>query len=276
MCKEVIIMRKCVHLIIIVLLLFLVACESSVLDNTDSQNSSGTESTTLDSIKSEAVEYPHFYEYEDIIADYELLVDYRLSEAFEDNWNEGIMPQLSNLMERALDDGLHERSTHGMSLIGKWSNMIVGMTDGLSCPLKGSFGYFFADINRDEMPELFWVREDWTILAVFTIENGQPILLDAFYPKYKCVVANGGELITLSHGGANYLDYAVRVLSESGNLKLVMQFGIDGGSFETGNQYYEMRSEEMMKISQERFDDLLAEYPFELGDKLQTVEIRFL
>lgn len=213
--------------------------------------------------------------YSDILMDYETIVSYRLSDAFESDWNEGEYIEESATLTNAKKDETDERATHGVSLGEKWSYMIVGMVDGLENPTLKEFGYLFKDINRDAVPELFWVRKDGTILAVFTICDGDVILLDAFFPRYDCVVTNEGELYTFTGGGAAVNQYDIRVLSDGAELVGVHSFGTDWDSAGEGMVYYEIVNSQKVFVDEERFEGLLTEKPFSLGSEWNGSSISF-
>ena len=58
---------------------------------------------------------------------------------------------------------------------------------------EGSFGYAIVDINRDGVEELLMLRKDFwewehgrgpITLALFTLKDNKPVLLDAFWSRY--------------------------------------------------------------------------------------------
>lgn len=214
------------------------------------------------------VQYSDFIAYEDILADYAALVDYRLSDSFEVDWNNGEIPRFSDTLNKASLDNLGERATNGVSLDVKWSNMVVEMTAGLVSPHRTCFGYVLFDLNHDDVPELFWVREDLFILAVFALSDGAPVLIDAFWPQYKCVITEAGNLYTVARGGASYSDYTIRELSTGEKLETIVQFGISGNADENDLQYYEIVNQEKIKIDVDRFIQLTEEHPVEMGVEL--------
>lgn len=204
--------------------------------------------------------------YSDILTDYRNLIDFRLSDAFMTDWNNGNIPRFSEQMESALKDEYCERTTYEMSIGEKWSNMIVEMTAGIDLPQKSNYGYFLADINEDSFPELFWVRSDQMLLAIFSVQNGRPVLLDACWHGYKCVLTDVGMLYTRADGGAGYITFGIRQLSEEINLLVVKEFGAEGGNAETGTLFYEITETGKVSINEARFNQLIQDYPFAMSE----------
>lgn len=201
--------------------------------------------------------------YEDILTDYKKIVNFRLSADFEEKWNNGNFIEISETLTNAKDSSYNSQMSTDNSLNENWSYMLTGMTNGLENPTRESFGYILKDINADGNAELFWVREDHTILAVFTVRDNSPILLDAFYNRYSCVVTKDWQLYTQSTDGAVYTSFGIYNLSSDSVLICTMQFGTDGYSEETGTVYYKIEDNERISISKSQFDELLNLYPFE-------------
>lgn len=204
------------------------------------------------------------YNYEDILAGYEELVAYRLSDPFEADWNDGKPLPENDALRKARQGSNTE-----------WSSVVVDMTDGLDVPDKGDFGYITKDLNGDDTPELLWVRSDRTLLAIFTTVDGNPKLLDAFWPRYQGVITDAGELYTRAGGGVS-ITYDLQQLTPEGDLSTVHTFGIDGGSAELGPAYYEIVDNQTVNVDEAHFEILLAENPFTFGAGWMDVPITFL
>ena len=111
--------------------------------------------------------------YISVLNDYDRVIEYRLDDTFESKYNNGITVEIGDALTNSIQSGMLEN----------WSNMLVEMTNGLASPSKSDFGYIVYDLNDDQTPELFWVRSDHEILAIFTLVNNQARLLDAFWPR---------------------------------------------------------------------------------------------
>lgn len=190
------------------------------------------------------------YGYEDVITDYQNIVEYRLSDTFESDYNNGKRIELKNKVPENLDYN--------------WHCMLVEMTYGDEYTSKESFGYILEDINGDSIPELFWVSNDGYIFAVFTQKDGETVLLDAFWPRYRCVVTNEGYLYTRGSGGAAATEYQIRKLGENSEFNTLIQFGTDG--WDEANQtviYYESIDTETVNVTERRYNELSLKYPFQ-------------
>lgn len=196
--------------------------------------------------------------YKVILSDYDKVLTYRLADTFESDYNNGKDVILSDALTKSMTDELEYR----------WHCMLVEMVSGLNDPKKDDFGYVLKDINEDGTPELFWVRKDYTILAVFTIQNDQAQLIDAFWPKYKGTVSGAGELYTIGSSGAAYSEYKIwHIPTDGSELTSVKEFGIDG------SEYYEMVDGKKQTVSEERFKELLTDYPFEENTDWEIVPL---
>lgn len=185
--------------------------------------------------------------YSQILADFKITVKGILSESFETDFNNGkfVFPN--------------------ENLKYEWGNMLIDAKDGLDNPTEASFGYVLKDINNDNISELFFVREDYTILAIFTLVDSKPKLLGAFWSRYSCVMLDNNDLYILSSNGADNFEYTIYRLSANNELKIVKQFGMN-------NSYYERINDEIVSVSKIQFDKILGDYPYVSGTHWQDNE----
>ena len=178
--------------------------------------------------------------YSQIISDFKTTVRGVLSESFETDFNNDkfVSPDENFRYE--------------------WGNMLIDAKDGLDNPTEDSFGYILKDINNDNINELFLVRKDYTILAIFTLEDSYPKLLGAFWSRYSCIMFDNNDLYILSSNGADNFEYTICRLSANNKLEVVKQFGMNNG-------YYEKTNDEFVSISKGQFDKILGEYPYVPG-----------
>ena len=204
--------------------------------------------------------------YDEILQDYETIVRFRLSDTFEENWNNDYFPTVSNALTLALQENSDIQ----------WSNTMIEMTSGLDAPTLSSFGYILKDINNDDFPELFLVREDYSVMAVFTGRNGKLILLDTYWPKHECIITNEDALCVKTSSGALYTDYTIQTLTVQGAWLKTEQFGFEGISPEAEELYYEIADDEKRAIGKDRFEELLRENSFEFGSDWLAQKVNLL
>jgi len=191
--------------------------------------------------------------YENVLLDYANLVTYRLSDEFETKWNANGELPIGNELKAAISDTDAPRDDDSVPLSARWSNMIVEMPKGLESAGKHDFGYVYWDVNSDHADELFWVRSDGMILAVFTVYNEKLVLLDSFWTRYRCEISESGAFHTVSAGGTAY-GYDVRTLGHTGALAHCQEFGFDSA------EYYSIVQGKKTRITEEDFLKLRQEF----------------
>ena len=204
--------------------------------------------------------------YDEVLQDYETIVRFRLADTFEENWNNDCLPTISTALTVAIQENPDV----------EWPNTIVEMTSGLDAPTLSSFGYILKDMNNDDFPELFLVREDYAIIAIFTNKNGKLVLLDTFWPKHECIITNEEELFIRTSSGATYTDYTIQALTVQGNLLKTKQFGFEEISAEGEPLYYEVVNDVKQPVGEDRFGELLRENPFEFGSDWLSQKVNLL
>ena len=152
-----------------------------------------------------------------------------------------------------------------------WSNMIKGLPNADESIELEDFGYVLYDINGDTIPELFWVRNDHTVLALFTLSpenNEKIILLDAFWWRYECFPLRD-KFYTWGSSGAMTNYCYIYELSSEGKLKEIYSFSSELNDVGNKVDFYEESNE----ITQQRFDELSNVYPMVLSDSWLSTSI---
>lgn len=237
-----------------------VADETTAVDETTEDPFNDKDNFSEETTEDEAVDEPFLTlpsEYTEVIEDYKNIVEFRLSDNFNSEWNNG-------------NFGIYYKY-HNVDIHGDFSNMIVEMLPYDQEATVASYGYVLKDINNDTIPELFWVCGEldsiYSIRAIFTIAEGKAQLLDAFWSRYKCVITDEGELYTMGSGGAAYTEYELRVLDKnSAHLTTTKEFGTDY-DHENNLALYYVSEGEKEYISKDRFDELLTDNPYESGSE---------
>ena len=207
--------------------------------------------------------------YADAINDYERIVEFRLSQNFEENYNNGRRPALTKEWPNYVlpCDGL---ATEESDARYRWNCMLIDMLDYINEPTKESFGYIFTDLSEDGIPELVWISIDYRIFCIFTIVDDQVRLVDSFWSRYACVIQETGELYILKNGGATNNVYAIaRIRNDTGSVISQIEFGQEDGIYykKGNNQYY--------VLTEQEYEELCNEYPFVISDIWKENTVHF-
>ena len=147
--------------------------------------------------------------YEDLTSDYKKLIEFRFSESFGEKWQDKLHSvEFSDTFRGMIASFMTDDRTDVIS------QMIEGLDDTFSPKGVEDFGTVLFDLNQDGVQELFWVRRDHSILAVFTVHGGEAVLLDTFWPRHKGYVSGNGELYGYGSGGEQDLRHRVVVFGK--------------------------------------------------------------
>lgn len=91
---------------------------------------------------------------------------------------------------------------------------------------NNSYGYAFSDLNRDDKSELILLLEDYTIIAIFSMVDGTPMLLDTFSANNHYVALDqDGILYQTGYGKGENSYTKIMQLSDNGNFETLLEFG---------------------------------------------------
>jgi len=202
-------------------------------------------------------------EYFCLLQDYLEIIYFRLSASFEKEYNNGFFPDISDTLENQLYNNSKESV-----LPNHWWCMIADMLDNINNPTVSSFGYVLKDLNGDDSPELLWTSANCEkVFAIFTIDQGKAVLLDAYWQKHKAIVLETGEIWTMSIGGTNIFEYKCCLLDQrnSTSLNITLCFGYEK------EDYFEEKNTNRFLISKEKFNVLKSESPFNTQERKKVV-----
>lgn len=189
---------------------------------------------------------PYLPIYWDAIQDFRSVISYRLS----GNYNSDRMPQMSETTRNSIS---------GDSLESAFLYMVEELSYGEGGDID-DFGYVLYDVNNDKVPELFWVRKDYSILAVFTVYKDKLKMLDASWSRYGLYVSSNGQLFGSGSSGASDSDTSVYIINK-GKLQTVFTFGTESWNNYYGYRYFESTPNETMEISSGRASELYDQFP---------------
>ena len=186
---------------------------------------------------------PYLPAYWDSIRDYKAIVAYRLSKAYD---MDKPLPALSDTMQQALDQNENAQ--------GALDGIVLDLVRSTS-PKASNYGYVLYDINKDKTPELFWVSDDSSIVAVFTYYKEKLLILDAFWSRYRGYVGANGQFYTWgSDGAADY--YCTVSILNKGKLEEVFSCGSESSVYNDGIGYYKAVGKTKVQISEKHFYQL--------------------
>ena len=100
-------------------------------------------------------------------------------------------------------------------------------------------GYAFCDLNKNGSDEMLLLLDDYTVLAIFSFANDQPILLDKYWNRKKCAINEDGTIQVRGSGGADTSHYSIFKISDNDKeLVLSEEYGTDGHNPETLVTHY--------------------------------------
>ena len=164
---------------------------------------------------------------------------------------------IENVMVDSFDEDLNNGKflSPNAKLDYEWGAMLADIKDGERKFTEKSFGYSLIDINSDGVQELFLLREDGVILALFSIFKEKSCLLDAYWSKRKCNLTDSGELQVLSIGGAQDFEYTIQALDkENPSLITIKCFGARDG------KYFKCVNDEFKRITEDQFQELSEKF----------------
>lgn len=125
------------------------------------------------------------------------------------------------------------------------------------------FGTIEYDLNKDGTPELFWVKEDHSIVALFTYGEGGAKLLDAFWSRYKGFVSEKGVLYSWGSSGARNDRCSILRWDAKGGWIVKEGFSSEPDLFgdPTKTNYFEFSDSQKKSITASRYEELSKEYP---------------
>ena len=100
-------------------------------------------------------------------------------------------------------------------------------------------GYAFCDLNKTGNDEMILLLDDYTVLAIFSFADGNPILLDKYWNRKKCAINEDGTIQVCGNGGADTSSFSIFKISDNDKeLVLSEEYGTDGHDPDTLHPYY--------------------------------------
>ncbi len=126
-----------------------------------------------------------------------------------------------------------------------------------------TFGFAVKDVDGDRAYELILMAEDFTMVALFTMRDGKPILLEDFWNRKKGYVNEKGQIMISGSNGADVGSQEIyHIDSATGQLVFEEALGLDGHTDDLEIIYYQRIGEEKSYISEEEFNSLRHQAPY--------------
>lgn len=124
-------------------------------------------------------------------------------------------------------------------------------------------GYTVKDLNKDNSEELILRLNDDTVIAVFTMVDGVPVLVGNYWNRYTCWIDADGLLHTHGSSGADRSNNAIYDINSSGELVLLWGCGTDGCDEHTREIiYYKMTDGEKHYITKDEYNTYCVQSPY--------------
>jgi len=121
-------------------------------------------------------------------------------------------------------------------------------------------GYARKDLNGDGNEELVLLNADYTVIAIFSMKDGRPILLDHFGMWKRCKIdGNGYIVVSGPYGGADNRTVFYKIAEGGGSLEPLFEFCKDGCEWVDGvvvNKYYKKENGIKTYITSDEYSSL--------------------
>jgi len=132
---------------------------------------------------------------------------------------------------------------------------------------QDAIGYAFKDLNGDGNPELILLLQNYTVLAIYTISDCQPKLLDAYWPRHCCGIDSSGLIYVNSNSSAWACSFSTYQVSPDGSsMLLISEFGVEVDGSPADAFDYQIVDGEKQTISQAEYDDLFSKFPSRINN----------
>ena len=132
-------------------------------------------------------------------------------------------------------------------------------------------GYAKKDLNGDGIEELVLLNLDYTIVAIFSMKDGRPTLLQRFWKRHSGWIDENGYIHVGGSNGADSGSIGIyRIATGGGSLELLYEYGRDGHEWVDDvavTKYYKIENGDKTYITEEEYDTIEKQYNHYLGDR---------
>lgn len=130
---------------------------------------------------------------------------------------------------------------------------------------KGACGFAKKDLNGDTIDELVLLNYDYTVVAIFSLYEDRPILLQSFSNRSHCAIDEKGYIHVSGNSGARYSSQTIyKIATGGGHLETLYEFGLDGSEWADGMErtkyYYKTENGDKQYISEGKYNTISGKY----------------
>ena len=124
-----------------------------------------------------------------------------------------------------------------------------------------NYGFATKDINNDGTQELFIISGEYDILAVFTINDGKPALLESFSTRHGASLGEDGKIYT-EGSESGFASHKEALELKNGELKETVHIKYEAAHADgMTDKIYLVDGEKEKEISEEKEEELTADWP---------------
>ena len=131
-------------------------------------------------------------------------------------------------------------------------------------------GYAFCDLNKNGNDEMLLLLDDYTVLAIFSFADGNPILLDKYWNRKKCAINEDGTIQVCGNSSTAISSYSIfRISEDDKELVLSEEYGMDGYDIDTDTYYcYKILNGTKTSITVLEYTAALSQDIYSFGENL--------
>lgn len=145
--------------------------------------------------------------------------------------------------------------------------------NGINGNCYDRFGYTIKDLNQDGVNELILRLDNHETIAIFTMVDKKPILLDYYWNRRNCWIDPDGYLHVSGSSGADKSVSQIYCISDkTSELILVEEGGTAGHDETSGNTlYYKLVNNEKVHITKEEYNSWQQSLTYKKLEVAETI-----
>ena len=121
-------------------------------------------------------------------------------------------------------------------------------------------GYAIKDLNGDGIEELVLLNVNYYVVAIFSMKDGRPILLDHFGNRKECKIDGNGYIVVYGTSASDvHSTVFYRIAKGGGSLEPLFEYGMDGHEWVDGEamiKYYKIENGVKTYITLDEYNSL--------------------